>query len=281
MSALRRFAQKVRHSPGLERAEGFWRLLRKPYHSLLNAGGRGVKVMVGKNACVRMPADFAGGSWEAHEPEAVSAFSQWISSHPDALVLDIGSSIGIFSAVALFASERCRVIAFDSDLPSIAATRRMCQHAKGERLRVVYGFLAERGTAAGNLSEALAATEERLSKSRVTGEVGTTRYVCLTDDVDHAVPTQSLDALLAGATGETVPLLIKCDVEGAELLVLQGASQLLAERRPTLLLSIHPQALPEYGHSKQAVEAFLQQQGYDVRLLAVDHEEHWWCECLN
>jgi hypothetical protein len=57
-----------------------------------------------------------------------------------------------------------------------------------------------------------------------------------------------------------------------------GGEALLRRVRPDLLLSVHPPALPGYGHSKAEVEAFLRRLGYDIRCLAVDHEEHWWCE---
>jgi len=72
--------------------------------------------------------------------------------------------------------------------------------------------------------------------------------------------------------------LIKCDVEGAELLVLRGAHKLLARSAPDILLSVHPRALEtEYGGSIIDLRNFLHAAGYEVRLLAVDHEEHWWC----
>jgi hypothetical protein len=66
-------------------------------------------------------------------------------------------------------------------------------------------------------------------------------------------------------------------VEGAELLVLRGAKRLLAERRPALLLSVHPWALPANGGTKEDLLSFLSDQGYVVEVIAVDHEEHWWC----
>jgi FkbM family methyltransferase len=47
-------------------------------------------------------------------------------------------------------------------------------------------------------------------------------------------PTVRLDDLLAVST----PSLVKIDVEGAEILVLRGASRLLAEVRPTLLMEV-------------------------------------------
>ena len=50
------------------------------------------------------------------------------------------------------------------------------------------------------------------------------------------VETVSLDHLIE--QGWAPPLIVKIDVEGAELRVLRGASRLLAERRPILLLEI-------------------------------------------
>ena len=50
------------------------------------------------------------------------------------------------------------------------------------------------------------------------------------------VETVSLDHLIE--QGWAPPLIVKIDVEGAELRVLRGASRLLAERRPILLLEM-------------------------------------------
>jgi FkbM family methyltransferase len=278
LSTFRRVAQYIRHLPGLDRAEWLWAVLRKPYQRLLNAGGRGVEVLVGNAAAVRMPADFTGGTWEQFEPEAIAVFADWVRQHPGGLVLDVGSSIGIYSAVALFANPLVKVVAFDSDLSSLAAVRRLCQHAKGGRLRVVHGYITQTPNEVSSFDLAVATTEVALLRTGVSGEAGTTRFRCLTDQDANAVPSRRLDDLFESGVPDGRPILIKCDVEGAELLVLSGAENLLRRTYPYLLLSVHPMALPNYGHSKKEVELFLQRLGYRVRCLAVDHEEHWWCE---
>jgi FkbM family methyltransferase len=269
---LRRMAQYIRHLPGLERAEWLWAAARGPYHRVLGAGGHGVEVKVGGTAAVRMPPAFSGGAWETFEPEAVAALADWVRRHPGGLVLDIGSSIGIFSAIALSAGDDVEVVAFDPDLASLAAVQRLCAHADGQRLRLVHGFVTQAASETASLEEAAARTQAALIRTGIRGEVGTTRYASLTD----AVPRWRLDDLCAGLAGR--PTLVKCDVEGAELLVLAGGEALLRRVRPDLLLSVHPPALPGYGHSKAEAEAFLRRLGYDIRCLAVDHEEHWWCE---
>lgn len=282
MSALRRLAQFVRHLPGLEGQEKVWQLLRKPYHWVLDRGGRGVLVKVGGVSHVRIPASFTGARWEEYEPEAVAALVVWLQNHPGGRVLDVGSSLGILSAVALFSDLASEVVAFDSDLASIAAAKRMCQFAPGGRLRLVHGFLSDSPSEVVSLTSAIAATEAALSQTGMRGDIGTTRFVCLTDARTGGPPARRLDDLLVEAgklegVGSR-PTLLKCDVEGAELLVLRGATELLRRSKPALLLSVHPPALPSYGHSKEDVEGFLIDLNYEIQCIAVDHEEHWWCE---
>jgi FkbM family methyltransferase len=277
MKVVRRIAQHIRHLPGLEGAAGVWSLLRGPYHWLLNAGGRGVEVMVGGNSVVSMPAEFAGGSWEEYEPETVAALAKWVKRHPGGIVLDVGSSIGIFSAVALFADATVEVVAFDSDLASLAAAGRLCQHARGTRLRLVHGLIGQTPTEMKSLAAAVSSTADALLMTGTRGDVGTTRYVCFGDPDIDSIPVRRLDDLFAADVENRRAMLIKCDVEGAEMLVLAGSEALLGRIHPDLLLSVHPDALPTYGHSVEALRMFLEKAGYSTECIAVDHEEHWWC----
>lgn len=275
---LRKLAQQIRHAPSIEQAEGLWNLLREPYHQFLNLGGRGVAVSVGGSCTVRIPPEFSGGYWESYEPETVAAVVGWLEKHPTALFLDIGCAIGIFSIVGLFVSDRVEVVAFDSDLASLKATERMCQYAGGNRLRLIHGFVSNEHSSGLGLSAASTKTLEALSTSSVTGAPGTTVYICIDGNTDSTIPTHGLDGLLFAEKPWNRPILLKCDVEGAELLVLRGAQKLLKQCSPHILLSVHPPALPSYGHSVSDVRQYLEAAGYQIKVLAVDHEEHWWCE---
>jgi FkbM family methyltransferase len=208
----------------------------------------------------------------------MAAFVEWVRKHPFGHVLDIGSSIGIFSAAALFTGEGVSVVAFDSDLNSLAAVRRLCQYAPKERLQVVWGFLGSKESVAQPLDAAVSETEQALKDRAPTGDVGTTQYICFDSCNDGAIPCRKLDDLLQGAERDSRPLLIKCDVEGAELLVLLGAERVLRGTNISILLSVHPPLLPAYGQSVQDVRAYLEHEGYTITILGVDHEEHWWCE---
>jgi FkbM family methyltransferase len=59
------------------------------------------------------------------------------------------------------------------------------------------------------------------------------------------------------------PNLVKIDVEGAELLVLRGASKLLGESCPIIILAVHPYWLPK-GHSSGQIFELLTRYGYTV-----------------
>lgn len=51
------------------------------------------------------------------------------------------------------------------------------------------------------------------------------------------IPARQADSLIAG--GEESPGVMKIDVEGAELLMLQGARELLQRKKPLLLIEVH------------------------------------------
>jgi FkbM family methyltransferase len=274
MNVLRRVAQQIRHQPGLERAEWLWSALRAPYQSLLDLRGTGVSIAVGGVANVRMPPEFAGGSWEEFEPASVAAYLQWLGQHPRGVVLDIGCSIGIYSLIALCATDQVSVVAFDSDLASLRAARRMTKYAGSDRLHLVFGFVAADTTESGSLDDAIAASSRLIEGTALRADAG--RYVCIGDPVAANVPRRRLDDLFPSGF-DARPCLIKCDVEGAEQLVLSGATKVLSRDRPALLLSVHPAALADYGHGSEGLRGFLAQLGYTATTIAVDHEEHWWC----
>jgi FkbM family methyltransferase len=272
MNVLRRVAQQIRHQPGLERAEWLWSALRGPYQRLLDPGGTGVSIAVGGIANVRMPAEFAGGSWEEFEPESVTAYWHWLCQHPRAVVLDLGCSIGIYSLIALCAADRVEVVAFESDLASLGAARRMTKYADQDRLRLVFGFVAADRSESASLDEAVAASCRVMEGMAPRAP----RYVCIGDPAAANVPRRRLDDLFPSGFGGRA-CLIKCDVEGAEQIVLSGATEVLSRHRPALLLSVHPSALMDYGHSEESLRGFLAQLGYATNTIAADHEEHWWC----
>jgi FkbM family methyltransferase len=76
-----------------------------------------------------------------------------------------------------------------------------------------------------------------------------------------SIQTLTLDAFCwkVGAR----PDLVKIDVEGAELLVLHGASKILSESCPAIILAVHPYWLP-CGQSTAQIVEYLEAYGYTI-----------------
>jgi len=73
----------------------------------------------------------------------------------------------------------------------------------------------------------------------------------------------SLDNYLAaGTTGVHPVRLIKIDTEGAELLVLIGASQILHKAKPWVIAEVNPFGLAQLGASEPALVEFMEERGY-------------------
>jgi FkbM family methyltransferase len=227
---------------------------------------------------VRLPPELCGSDWDAYEPEVFQELCELLDRDPDTLVLDIGCAVGIFSVGALFRSSRSAVIAIDPDLASLRATQRLTVYAPGHRLTLIHGFVSDEDASDDRLDKVARRTNELLAQSKLTGDPGTTAYQAL-ETRDPSMPVYGLDHLFSDhAIAPGRPVLLKCDVEGAELRVLRSGRELLSQYRPTLLLSVHPLALPVHGHTVADVRDFLAEHRYDIAVIAIDHEEHWLCQ---
>jgi FkbM family methyltransferase len=273
---LRRLAKAIRHHPMLRDADGLWNALRRPYRLALGFGGRGTKVSAGGKVAICVPPDLSYWDLENYEPEGIEALSQWMTRHRGGVFIDIGSALGLYSACAMFLDPASEVIAVDGDIESVAATRRFCRYAPApSRLTVIHGLITDEAPHS-SLARAITETEAKIAASGARGNLAHLQFSHLDSGFDET-PRYRLDDLLAIAGDR--PTLIKCDVEGAELLVLRGAARFLSKTRCDLLLSVHPwnDMKARYGYSVDDVREFLENLGYRIDVLAVDYEEHWWC----
>jgi len=91
-------------------------------------------------------------------------------------------------------------------------------------------------------------------------------------DVD--VPQMTLDDFVERSG--IIPDAITMDVEGAEFLIIHGATNTLINHRPLVWISVHPDLIArDYGCTDQRLHAFMERLKYTPHLLAIDHEEHW------
>jgi len=253
--------------------------MKRAYCRAIDPFDRGRRVPLNIGIALHVPAYFATAAWSTYEEAAMGAFLRWLRGHPDAFVADVGCSIAIYSLVALQESPRARVFAFDPDRISLKTTAEFCRFADTSRLALVHGFVTDSSGPGTTLAGALALTREALSSPGVRSEPTEVRYLCLDRPApNEEIPRHSLDGLMLGEVPDGAPMLIKVDVEGAELIVLRGATRLVRRHRPAILLSVHPQFLASFRHTAGDIAAFLGEHGYRWFVLGTDHEEHWWCE---
>ena len=160
------------------------------------------------------------------EPEVQQALVDHL--RPGMTFYDLGANIGFFSLMAArLVGPGGRVVSFEAD-PEIAERlrenlfRNQFAHAHVEQKAV----WSEPGTVS------FARVDPNTSPDRGLGHVsvdgGSTSTI--------AVEAVALDNYIAT---HPVPDFVKCDVEGAEAAVFEGAAHLLSTKRPVLLVEMH------------------------------------------
>jgi FkbM family methyltransferase len=151
---------------------------------------------------------------------------------PGDVVYDLGANVGFYTLLAArLAGPTARVVAFEPVPRNLGYLRRHIALNQCENVTVVAAAVSDRsGTA--RFRDGPAHTVGTLARDGGGYDGG--GY----DGGGYDVEVVALDAYPGPA-----PRVIKIDVEGAEADVLRGASRLLQEVRPIVLLSTHSTAL--------------------------------------
>jgi FkbM family methyltransferase len=156
------------------------------------------------------------------------------------VVFDLGGNVGYYSLISAFrAGPRGRVFVFEPLPRNLDFLRRHLALNRITNVTVIAAAVADRS------GTVRFAEDASTSKGRI-GESGAlaVRSVALDDWIDQSL----LPA----------PNLLKIDIEGAELLALQGARRMLAAAHPPIFLSTHS------GKVHQECLACLESLGYRV-----------------
>jgi FkbM family methyltransferase len=171
------------------------------------------------------------------------------------LVLDIGANLGYFSIfMAKHAGGNCQILAFEPMPDTFGLLER---NIKLNNLTNVNAIKAAVSDKSGDV-ELLSDARQRLSKTasivgyRLEGEAKKTTAQAI-----------RIDQYFEGA--EQLPDLIKVDVEGGELAVLNGARAAIRRGRPTLVIEIHGWG----SEDSQKVLDLLADVGYSANILEI------------
>jgi FkbM family methyltransferase len=163
------------------------------------------------------------------------------------LVIDVGANVGFFSTrFARWAGASGKVIAIEPEARNhaslVSALRREGLESRVRVLKAVAA--ATPGPTFLEINE-LHPADHKLSR----------------DGSGIAVDAVTLDSLVEDK-GALRPALVKVDVQGAEMLVLQGASEILRLSGAALFIELDEKALRKFGTSVAAVLDYLAQYGY-------------------
>lgn len=258
-SVLRRSAQAVRHAPLLRRCAPVWAALRAPYRRVLTAlSARGMPVAIG-GYTMRLAPDVVNLSWERVEVASYRAFANEV--HPGDVVFDVGAHFGTYAMIAAWRGGRAgRVVAYE---PCVLTRAYLLRH-------LAWNGVAERVLVRDVCCGAVPGVVPFYAHPTIPE--GINGLLPADGLVETRVPCTTLDDEVT-ALG-LVPSLVKIDVEGAEIDVLQGARHLLDTHAPRLLVSLHPSRLAERGLASEDALALLRSHGYSTTIVEQDYELH-------
>jgi FkbM family methyltransferase len=276
---IKEIAYKIRHSKLLEKQENLWSILRKPYHFFIDPFNNGVKLNLTTDFFIRIPASFYKSDYANYEIESVLKIHEWVKNNSDSVAIDIGTAWGYFSSIILHSSSNSIVYGIDSDIVSVKVSKWVCSYVKNSKARFypINCLISDTSDESITVDKAIKITEEKLNNLSNSINPSDTKYVNLGTSEASQIPIYSIDKLFRDLNVET-KIIIKCDIEGAEILALKGANSFIKKHKPVLLLSVHPDLILNYNSTKENVANILNELNYNVEILAIDHEEHWWCE---
>ena len=181
------------------------------------------------------------GYWVGtYEVARVRAFANAVTQ--GAVVYDVGANVGIYSLLAsLRVGPSGSVYAFEPLERNLRYLRRHMTLNKLQNCVI--------------LEMAVCNSEEARPFSAAAWDSSMAHF---SPDGEILVPSTTLDICIYGEKRLRPPDIIKIEVEGAELEVLEGATRALTEFHPTIFLEIHGTQLHE------DCRAFLSKKGYKI-----------------
>ena len=255
------FLRKLRHGP-LRILSPLWLFFGRLYRKAITYTGLKftVRHCIGPYGPFQMLPEFAFSDFANWGKEHNSGFIACIEAcQSKTCVLDIGAHIGLVTMpMSKAVGPQGRVIAVE---PSPANRLALSQHLSLNKLTNVLVIDTLIGDKV--LKEAAFYEDPAISGMNSCTPVKTSSRYAKTSH-----PQTTIDNICKNYGLQ--PDIIKIDVEGWELSVLEGAIQVLKEFRPTIFLSVHPQHLESLQRDANELPAFLDPLGYRISDIAGD-----------
>ena len=187
-------------------------------------------------------------SFGAHQRNELAMLLSLV--RPGDVVLDIGANIGSLAIpLGLRIGPEGHVYAFEAD-------------------DTVYEVLKKNIEANGlaniaSINAIVSQNPGRYTRVRADGNMGATRFRMEDPSVESNIEVLSIDSWFTEQCVETSRVdLIKIDVEGMDVDVLQSSADVIDRFRPIVYMEIGKPLLREVGYSSEAVETMLEEKGY-------------------
>jgi FkbM family methyltransferase len=193
-----------------------------------------------------------GSDFERLEIECVLSYLSPVAGERS-VFLDIGGNCGLYSLSVARHFPKSQTYCFEPVPTSQAMIRVNAEH----------NGLADQITLVGK------ALGDELKTVRMTASYSAMDHLIVGTASDELspliieVPMTTVDNFITEHSLDRVDF-IKCDVEGAELLVFKGAQQTLASFHPPILLEIEARHTERFGYAPEVLDTFLRRFGYET-----------------
>jgi len=270
LEALHRTGSRIRNSAVLRRQTWLWRRVEPLWIALFERASTQHGFLTHLNGdALRLTYEYAARYDRAdrgvYEPIFYNAFVREIRAGMQ--VLDIGGHVGFFAlGAALRSGREGHVHVFEPTPETIRVLKRHIElNGWTDRITVFPGVMADKD---GEMTFYSHGSSMASSLSRAN-----------TVDLNPERPKQATVLSVPAVTLDSYcrkngirPDVIKIDVEGAELLVLQGGRQTLMQSRPIVLCEVHTRHLANCGGSVEQFDACVRELGYSSQALDTPNE---------
>lgn len=230
--------------------------------------------------------DTSLGTYEMPVQEILSQYLE-----PGSIFYDIGANVGFFSILgAKIVKSSGKVYAFEPEAKNAATLRRNAMQNNFDNVTVIEKavskttgeeklwlreYCGSHSLASDDSEFALKATNKKDSSSDNTPQQAESVPSFLRIKECVTVETVAIDDLLEQQEIEP-PTLVKIDVEGAEINVLQGMSQTLKKYHPIIIYEVDDENQEGLLGKRKQVDDFLLAHGYEIKPLAESYREISW-----